>query len=83
MRIDIIYLLQPYASNELKRAIRSPKLHFRDTGLVAYLTRCLTPEALACGAMSGPIFETFVVSEILKSFISIPFAHCVRNGMKV
>jgi len=64
----IIYLLQPYASSELKRAIRSPKLHFRDTGLVAYLTRWLTPEALACGAMSGPIFETFVVSEILKSF---------------
>lgn len=64
----IVYLLQPYASSELKRAIRSPKLHFRDTGLVAYLTRWLTPEALACGAMSGPLFETFVVSEILKSF---------------
>ncbi len=64
----IIYLLEPYISNVLKRAIKSPKLYFRDTGLVCYLTRWLSPENLAYGAMSGPIFETFVVSEILKSF---------------
>lgn len=64
----IIYLLQPYAASELKRATRSPKIHFRDTGLVAYLTRWLSPETLACGAMAGAVFETFVVSEILKSF---------------
>ncbi len=64
----IVYLLKPYTSNILKRAIKSPKLYFRDTGLVCYLTRWLTPENLAYGAMSGPIFETFVVSEILKSF---------------
>ena len=64
----IVYLLEPYTSNVLKRAIKSPKLYFRDTGLVCYLTRWLTPENLAYGAMSGPIFETFAVSEILKSF---------------
>lgn len=64
----IIYLLEPYTSNILKRAIKSPKLFFRDTGLVCYLTRWLTAESLAYGAMSGPVFETFVVSEILKSF---------------
>ncbi|MCM1040036.1 MAG: ATP-binding protein [Ruminococcus sp.] len=64
----IIYLLEPYTSNILKRAIKSPKLYFRDTGLACYLTRWLTAENLAYGAMSGPLFETFVVSEILKSF---------------
>lgn len=64
----VIYLLEPYTSHILKRAIKSPKLYFRDTGLVCYLTRWLTAENLAYGAMSGPIFETFVVSEILKSF---------------
>lgn len=64
----IIYLLEPYSPGILKRAIKSPKLYFRDTGLVCYLTRWLTPENLAYGAMSGPVFETFVVSEILKSF---------------
>lgn len=64
----IVYLLEPYASTALKRAIKTPKLYFRDTGLVCYLTRWLTADALACGAMGGPIFETFVISEILKSF---------------
>ena len=64
----LVYLLRPYASSELKRAIKSPKLYFRDTGLASYLTRWLTPETLAAGAMAGHMFETFVVSEILKSY---------------
>lgn len=64
----IIYLLEPYTSSILKRAIKAPKLYFRDTGLACYLTRWLTPENLAYGAMAGPVFETFIVSEILKSF---------------
>lgn len=64
----IVYLLEPCTANVLKRAIRTPKLYFRDTGLACYLTRWLTAEALACGAFSGHIFETFVISEILKSF---------------
>lgn len=64
----IIYLLEPYTSGILRRATKAPKLYFRDTGLVCYLTRWLTAETLAYGAMSGPIFETYVVSEILKSF---------------
>lgn len=75
----IIYLLEPYASNVLKKAIRTPKLYFRDTGLVCYLTRWLTPETLAYGAMSGHVFETFVVSEILKSFSNegMDYRYCV------
>ena len=64
----IIYLLEPHSASVLKRAIKTPKLYFRDTGLVCYLTRWLTPEALAYGAMSGHIFETFVISELLKSY---------------
>ncbi|MCR5685675.1 MAG: ATP-binding protein, partial [Lachnospiraceae bacterium] len=64
----IIYILEPYANSALKRAIKTPKLYFRDTGLAAYLTRWLTPETLAAGAMSGSFFETFVISEILKSY---------------
>ena len=64
----IVYLLEPYMSSALKRAIKTPKLYFRDTGLAAYLTRWLTPETLANGAMSGAFFETYVISEILKSY---------------
>ena len=64
----IIYLLKPYTPSVLKRAIKTPKVYFRDTGLAAYLTRWLTPETLANGAMSGAFFETFVLTEILKSY---------------
>ena len=67
-RTGIVYLLQPYRANALARAIKSPKLYFRDTGLVCYLTRWLTADALKCSAVAGSLFETFVVSEILKSY---------------
>ena len=75
----IVYLLEPYTPSVLKRAIRTPKLYFRDTGLAAYLTRWLSPETLANGAMSGAIFETFVISEILKSYANrgLDYRYCV------
>lgn len=66
----IVYLLQPYFSSHLSRAIKSPKLYFRDTGLAAYLTNWNSTEQLKSGAMSGAFFETFVVNEILKSYIN-------------
>lgn len=65
---NIVYLVQPYSNNHLKRAIKTPKLYFLDTGLMAYLTKWLTPETIQAGAKSGQFFETFVVSEIVKSF---------------
>ncbi len=64
----IVYILKPYSSSALSRAIKSPKIYFRDTGLCCYLTRWLTPETLKNGAMAGPMFETFVINEILKSY---------------
>lgn len=64
----IIYILKPYTSSALNRAIRTPKIYFRDTGLCCYLTRWLTPDTLKNGAMAGPMFETFVINEILKSY---------------
>jgi uncharacterized protein len=64
----IVYLLEPYAPSALKRAIKTPKLFFRDTGLVCYLTKWMTPEVAAIGNQNGNIFETFVISEILKSY---------------
>ena len=39
-----------------------------DTGLMAFLTKWLTPETIQQGAKSGQFFETFVVSEIIKSY---------------
>ena len=64
----IIMLIQPFTNNALKRVIESPMLYFMDTGLVCYLLRWTTKDTLQNGAMSGPILETFAVSEIIKSF---------------
>ena len=67
-RTGIIFLLQTYSANALTRAIKTPKIYFRDTGLACYLTRWLTADALKNSAVAGNMFETFVVSEILKSY---------------
>lgn len=64
----IVYLLQPYSNNHLKRIIKTPKIFMLDTGLMAFLTKWLTPETIQQGAKSGQFFETFVVSEIIKSY---------------
>ena len=67
-RTGIVYLLEPYSASALTRAIKAPKLYFRDTGLACYLTKWLTADALKNSAVAGNMFETFVVSEILKSY---------------
>lgn len=67
-RTGIVYILQPYSASALARIIKTPKIYFRDTGLVCYLTRWLTADALKNSAVAGNMFETFVVSEILKSY---------------
>ena len=65
---NIVYLLKPYSNNITKRAVKTPKLYFLDTGLAAYLTRWNTPDVLKNGAMAGAFFESFVISEIIKSY---------------
>ncbi len=64
----LVYLLHPYYSNITKRIIKTPKLYFLDTGLCSYLTSWTSPETLEAGAMSGAILETYIFSEILKSY---------------
>lgn len=65
----LVAIIQPYFNNLTKRAVKTPKFHFLDTGLCCYLTGWVTPEVLEKGAMAGPMLETYVVSEILKSYI--------------
>lgn len=64
----IIYLLQPYMANISNRIIKAPKLYFLDTGLCAYLCKWPNAEMLENCAMSGPFFETYIVSELIKNF---------------
>jgi predicted AAA+ superfamily ATPase len=67
-RSGIVKLLEPYYNNITKRMIKTPKLYFLDTGLCAYLTGWDSPKTLEAGALSGAILETYVFSEILKSY---------------
>lgn len=64
----IIYLLEPYYENITNRMVKMSKIYFMDTGLASYLAGWQTPETLEIGSMNGAIFETYVVSEIVKSF---------------
>jgi len=66
----LVALIPPYANNALKRTIKAPRMYFLDTGLCAYLTRMNTPEIIEAGAMDGAFFETWVVSEIYKSYLN-------------
>lgn len=67
---EIIFYLRPYANNLLKRTLKTPKMYFFDTGLVAYLTRYSSPEILMNGAINGAILENYAVAEIRKSWLN-------------
>lgn len=65
---NIVYILEPYYNNILKRAVKTPKIYFLDTGLAAYLTKWKNKDVLEAGVMSGNFFENYVIVEILKSY---------------
>ena len=64
----VIRLLQPYEKNVSKRAVKTPKVYFMDTGLVCFLVGWSSAQVAMNGAMSGGLFENFIVSEIIKSY---------------
>ncbi len=65
--MGIIFLLEPFFSNELKRMIKTPKLYFCDTGLCAFLSSWTSMDVLMNGAASGHFLENYVVSEMLRN----------------
>ncbi len=67
---NIVRIIEPFWPNIGKSLTKTPKLYFMDTGLVCHLTRWTTPEQLQVGAVAGHVFETFVVSEVLKSYMN-------------
>ena len=66
----VVRLLRPFWSNATKRLTKTPKLYFTDTGLACHLLGWSSPETLRRGAMAGHVFETFVVGEIIKSYLN-------------
>ena len=67
-RSGVIFILRPYSSSITNRLVKTPKMYFMDTGLAAYLCRWPNAETLQNGNMDGAFFETYVVSEIVKSY---------------
>lgn len=65
---SVIKLLQPYEKNVSNRAVKTPKIYFMDTGLVCHLVGWSSSQVAMNGAMSGSLFENFVISEIIKSY---------------
>lgn len=66
----IVFLLKPYSGNTIKRIIKRPKLYFMDTGLACYLSMWNNARALELSAMSGAMFENYVISEIVKGYVN-------------
>jgi hypothetical protein len=65
-----LLLVPPFYENFGKRLIRSPKLYFTDAGLVCHLLGLESEKALERSPFSGPLFENFVASEIVKQQVN-------------
>jgi predicted AAA+ superfamily ATPase len=65
----IVFLLQPHHKNFNKRIVKQPKLYFFDTGLLCALLDIQSPEQLASHYLRGNIFESFIISEHIKSML--------------
>lgn len=64
----LVYLLQPYSNNQVARIVKRPKIYFMDTGLACYLAGYMDSITLEKSAFNGAILETYVITEIIKSF---------------
>lgn len=64
----LVYLLEPYSSNKIKRLTHMPKIIFMDMGLACYLANWESAKALQLSELSGHFFESYVISEIVKSY---------------
>lgn len=65
--MGIVFLLEPFYSNELKRMVKTPKLYFSDTGLCAFLSSWTSKETLMNGAASRHYLENYVVAEMMRN----------------
>lgn len=63
--LGIVYLIQPYFNNSLKRLTKTPKLYFYDTGLCSFLAKIPSYESLQVSSMAGSYFENFVMNQLV------------------
>ena len=63
----LVFLLRPHSVSFNKRLVKMPKLYFYDVGLTAWLLGIRTKEQMVTHPLRGNIFETFIISELIKS----------------
>lgn len=63
--MGIVYLIQPYFNNSLKRLTKSPKLYFYDTGLCSYLAKIPSKDSLQVSNFAGAYFENYVINQFV------------------
>lgn len=66
----IVFQLRPHHVNFSKRLIKAPKLYFYDTGLLCWLLGIQEPGQLTTHPLRGNLFETLVVSELIKAYFN-------------
>ncbi len=66
----LVHLLPPHHTNFSKRIVKAPKLFFYDTGLLCFLLGIRSADMIATHPLRGAIFETLVVSELIKAFVN-------------
>src|ERR1700687_748154 len=62
-----VVLLEPYLTKPARRLIKTPKLYFRDSGLLCFLLGLESPGDLSSSPLAGPVWETFVLGQILRA----------------
>ena len=67
---NVIAILEPWFGNIGKRMVKTPKLYFRDTGLLCFLLGFDSASAMAASSSIGPVWETFVVGQVLRQLES-------------
>ena len=72
----LVTVVPPWHSNALKRLVKTPKLHFLDSGLLATLKHVNIDRIRLDRSPLGAILESFVLSELLK----IAYASTERLG---
>ena len=68
--LGMIFYLQPYSDERLKRLVKTPRVYFTDTGLVCYLTGQTNPGVLEGSAFGDQVLENYVAAQIRRTYLN-------------
>lgn len=81
----IIRRLQPYFVNVGKRLVKSPKLYFRDVGILHYLSNVDNYDSLVTNIIAGHSWEGYVIEQIISRLAGNvqPYYYRTQNGAEI